>query len=97
MKSQGTSWRKEKNMKQGIHPKTKLVIFEDAQTKKQFLIESSINSKETAVYEKDGKSYPVVRLEVTSETHPFYTGEQTFVAQAGQVDKFNKRLEKSKK
>jgi len=78
-------------MKQGIHPKTKLVIFEDAQTKKQFLIESSINTKETAVYEKDGKTYPVVRLEVTSDTHPFYTGAQSYVASAGQVDKFNKR------
>ncbi len=78
-------------MKKGIHPKTKLVIFEDAQTKKQFLIESSINTKETAVYEADGKTYPVVRLEVTSDTHPFYTGAQTYVASAGQVDKFNKR------
>ncbi|ABX80699.1 type B 50S ribosomal protein L31 [Acholeplasma laidlawii] len=84
-------------MKANIHPKTRLVIFEDAQTKKQFLIESSVNTKDTEVYEKDGKTYPVVRLEVTSETHPFYTGEQTFVAQAGRVDKFNKRLEKAKK
>jgi large subunit ribosomal protein L31 len=84
-------------MKQGIHPKTRLVIFEDAQTKKQFLIESTINAKEKGIYEKDGKEYPLVRLEVTSDTHPFYTGEQTFVASAGQVDKFNKRLEKSKK
>ncbi len=84
-------------MKQGIHPKTRLVIFEDVQTKKQFLIESAINTKETAVSDKDGKTYPVIKLEVTSETHPFYTGQQTFIAQAGQVDKFNKRLEKSKK
>ena len=42
------------------------MIFEDAQTKKQFLIESSINTKETAVYEADGKTYPVIRLEVAS-------------------------------
>ncbi|VEU82992.1 type B 50S ribosomal protein L31 [Acholeplasma hippikon] len=84
-------------MKQGIHPKTRLVIFQDAQTNKQFLIESSINTKETGVYEKDGQTYPLVKLEVTSDTHPFYTGQQTFVAQAGQVDKFNKRLQKSQK
>ena len=84
-------------MKANIHPKTRLVIFEDAQTKKQFLIESSANAKETEVYEKDGKTYPVIRLEVTSETHPFYAGEQTFITQAGRVDKFNKRLEKAKK
>ncbi len=84
-------------MKPNIHPKTRLVIFEDVQTKKQFLIESSVNSKETAVYEQDGKTYPLIKLEVTSETHPFYTGQQTFIAQAGQVDKFQKRLEKSKK
>lgn len=84
-------------MKQGIHPKTRLVIFEDAQTKKQFLIESAVNTKETVVSDVDGKTYPVYRLEVTSETHPYYTGQQTFVAQAGQVDKFKKRLEKSQK
>lgn len=82
-------------MKPEIHPKTQLVIFEDSQTKKQFLIESSVNPRDTGVYEADGKTYPLVRLEVTSDTHPFYTGEQTFISSAGQVDKFRKRLEKS--
>jgi len=78
-------------MKQGIHPNTRLVIFEDAQSKKQFLIESTINTKETAVYEEDGQTYPVVRMEVTSDTHPFYTGQQTYIQAAGRVEKFNKR------
>lgn len=78
-------------MKDGIHPKTKLVIFEDAQTGAQFLIESTINTKATATYQQDGKEYPVVKLEVTSETHPFYTGQQGFNIAAGRVDKFNKR------
>ncbi len=84
-------------MKPDIHPKTRLVIFEDAQTNVQFLIESSVNTRETGVYEKDGKEYPLLKLEVTSDTHPFYTGAQTYVAQAGQVDKFKKRLEKKNK
>lgn len=78
-------------MKPGIHPKTQLVIFEDAQTGAQFLIESTINAKAKAIYNADGKEYPVVKLEVTSETHPFYTGSQGFVTAAGRVDKFNKR------
>jgi len=84
-------------MKPDIHPKTRLVLFEDVQTNAQFLIESAVNAKDEGVYEKDGKTYPLVRLEVTSDTHPFYTGAQTYVAQAGQVDKFKKRLEKKNK
>lgn len=80
-------------MKSGIHPKTQLVIFEDAQTKKQYLIESTIHTKEKATYEVDGKDYPVVRLEVTADSHPFYTGALTYVQAAGRVDKFNKRYQ----
>jgi len=79
-------------MKQNIHPKTRLVIFEDSQTKKQYLINSSVNTKETAVFEADGKEYPVYKVDVSADSHPFYTGAQTFVQKAGQVDKFNKRF-----
>jgi len=78
-------------MKQGIHPKAQLVIFEDAQTGSQFLIESTINTKNKAIFKEDGQEYPVVKLEVTSETHPFYTGTQGFTVAAGRVDRFNKR------
>lgn len=79
-------------MKQGIHPKTQLVIFEDSQTKRQYLIESNVYSKEKAVYEADGKEYPVYKVDVSADSHPFYTGAQSFVQKAGQVDKFNKRF-----
>lgn len=84
-------------MRPDIHPQTRLVIFEDVQTNAQFLIESTVNTREEGVFLKDGKTYPLVKLEVTSETHPFYTGAQTYIAQAGQVDKFKKRLEKKGK
>lgn len=78
-------------MKEKIHPKTRLVIFEDAQTGAQFLIESTLNTKSSGIYKEDGKEYPLIKLEVTSETHPFYTGTQGFTVAAGRVDKFNKR------
>lgn len=81
-------------MKANIHPKTQLVIFEDAQTKEQFLIESTVYSKEKAVYEKDGKEYPIIKVDVTSDSHPFYTGTQSFIQAAGRIDKFNKRAAK---
>ncbi|MFA5560690.1 MAG: type B 50S ribosomal protein L31 [Acholeplasmataceae bacterium] len=84
-------------MKKGIHPKTQLVIFEDSQTKAQYLTESTIYAKEKAIYEADGKEYPVIKVDVSADSHPFYTGTQTFVQQAGQVDKFNKRYNKKAK
>lgn len=81
-------------MKANIHPKTQLVIFEDSQTKEQFLIESTAYAKEKGIYEKDGKEYPIIKVDVTSDSHPFYTGTQTFVQAAGRIDKFNKRAAK---
>lgn len=78
-------------MKKGIHPETRLVIFEDAQSKRQFLIESTIKTSDEGVYEADGKTYPKLSVEVTSDTHPFYTGQQTFIQAAGRVEKFNRR------
>lgn len=84
-------------MKKDLHPKTRLVIFQDTQTNRQYLIESTISTKDTVVYEADGKEYPVVKVEVSSDTHPFYTGQQTFVQAAGRVERFNKRYAVSQK
>lgn len=83
-----------KTMKQNIHPKAQLVIFEDSQTKEQFLIESTAYAKEKGIYLKDGKEYPIIKVDVTSDSHPFYTGAQTFVQVAGRIDKFNRRAAK---
>lgn len=59
-----------------------------------FLTKSTLNSKETIKY-IDGKEYPLVTVEITSKSHPFYTGQQKFVDAAGRIDKFNKRYKKS--
>lgn len=81
-------------MRKDVQPKTRLVVFQDSQTDKQFLIESTISTKDTVVYQGDGKEYPVVKVEVSSDTHPFYTGQQTFIQAAGRVDRFNKRYQR---
>lgn len=75
-------------MKKGIHPTVNLVVFEDMAGNK-FLTTSTKTSKETTTYE--GKEYPVIKVAVSSASHPFYTGETRFVDTAGRVDKFNKR------
>ena len=81
-------------MRKDVQPKTRLVVFQDSQTNKQYLIESTISTKDTVVYEGDGKEYPVIKVEVSSDTHPFYTGQQTFIQAAGRVDRFNKRYQR---
>ena len=59
----------------------------------QFLTKSCVETKETTTYE-DGNEYPVYKLEISSASHPFYTGKQQFVDTAGRIDKFNKRYAK---
>jgi len=86
-----------KNMKQGIHPNNyRLVVFKDMSNGTQFLSRSTAVSKETIVYE-DGNEYPVVKLEISNTSHPFYTGKNVLVDTAGRIDKFNKRYEKKAK
>jgi large subunit ribosomal protein L31 len=79
-------------MKQGIHPDYRLVVFQDSSKGKQFLNRSTIRTNKTVKWE-DGNEYPLVTLDVTSASHPFYTGEQRIVDTAGQVDRFMKRLQ----
>jgi large subunit ribosomal protein L31 len=81
-------------MKNEIHPKTyRLVVFKDMSNDFQFLTKSCVETKETTTYE-DGNEYPVYKLEISSSSHPFYTGKQNFVDTAGRIDKFNKRYAK---
>jgi len=83
-------------MKQGIHPDNyRLVIFKDMSNGTQFLSRSTAQSKETVLHD-DGNEYPVIKLEISNTSHPFYTGKNVLVDTAGRIDKFNKRYEKKK-
>lgn len=76
-------------MKKGIHPKYQQVVFMDAATGAKFLAGSTLQPNDTTDYK--GKTYPVVRVEVSSDSHPFYTGKQKFAQAAGRIEKFNKK------
>jgi large subunit ribosomal protein L31 len=78
-------------MKKGIHPENyRLVAFRDMSNGYTFLTRSTTNSKETVKLE-DGKEYPLVKLEISNTSHPFYTGKMKLVDTAGRVDKFMNR------
>jgi len=83
-------------MKQGIHPESyRMVIFKDMSNESAFLSRSTAKSNDTMVWE-DGKEYPVIKLEVSNTSHPFYTGKNVLLDTAGRIDKFNKRYAKKK-
>ena len=83
-------------MKSEIHPDNyRLVVFKDMSNGYQFLTKSCVETKETITYE-DGNEYPVYKLEISSASHPLYTGKTNFVDTAGRIDKFNKRYAKKK-
>ena len=81
-------------MKDDIHPQYQEVLFIDSSTNAKFLCKSTLQPKETEVYE--GKEVPVCRVSVSSDSHPFYTGSTQFVDTEGRVDKFRKRYQKKK-
>ncbi len=84
-------------MKEGIHPTSyKKVIFKDMSNGYTFLSRSTAYSNETIVWE-DGQEYPVIKLEISNTSHPFYTGKNVLVDTAGRIDKFKKRYEKKAK
>ena len=80
-------------MKKDIHPNYRPVVFYDVQAEYKFLTKSTIEAQETITWE-DGNEYPVVKIEVSSASHPFYTGKKLFLDTAGRVEKFNKRYKK---
>ncbi|MDX5421603.1 MAG: type B 50S ribosomal protein L31 [Hymenobacteraceae bacterium] len=80
-------------MKKGIHPEYREVVFQDMTSDFKFITRSTMTSDETITME-DGKEYPVIKVEVSSASHPFYTGKNIFVDTAGRVEKFNKRYQK---
>jgi large subunit ribosomal protein L31 len=77
-------------MKADIHPKYEPVIFQDVSSNFAFLTKSTLTSKDKMKWE-DGKEYPVVKVEISSQSHPFYTGKHKVIDAGGRVDKFRKR------
>lgn len=80
-------------MKADIHPKYQEVVFQDVSCDFAFLTRSTLTSKETIKWE-DGNEYPLVKVEISSQSHPFYTGKQKIVDTSGRVDRFRKRYAK---
>ena len=76
-------------MKQGIHPEVQKVVFQDTATGAQFVATSTIKTDETVDY--NGETLPLVRIEISSDSHPFYTGKQKFAQADGRIEKFNKK------
>lgn len=84
-------------MKDGIHPEDyRLVVFKDISNDEMFLTRSCAKSRETVVY-ADGNEYPLLKMEVSSYSHPFFTGKVKYVDTAGRIDKFNKKFAKFSK
>jgi large subunit ribosomal protein L31 len=77
-------------MKDGIHPEYREVVFQDIGADFTFLTRSTIAARDTIKW-TDGKEYPLVKIEVSSKSHPFYTGKQMILDTAGRVDKFRKK------
>ena len=83
-------------MKKAIHPENyRLVVFKDMSNGHSFLSRSTAASKESVKWE-DGKEYPLVKLEISNTSHPFFTGKNVLVDTAGRIDKFKRKYEKKK-
>lgn len=81
-------------MKPDIHPSNyRVVVFKDMSNECAFLGKSTVNTKETIVWE-DGNEYPLVKLEISNQSHPFFTGKVQLVDTAGRIDKFRNRYAK---
>lgn len=85
---------KRKVMKKDIHPKEyRAVVFKDMSNETAFLTRSTVQTKDTIVWE-DGKEYPLIKLEISNTSHPFFTGKMKLVDTAGRVDKFRNKYAK---
>jgi large subunit ribosomal protein L31 len=83
-------------MKKGIHPENyRLVVFKDMSNEETFITRSAAETKDTI--EIDGVEYPLVKMEISSSSHPFYTGKVKLVDTAGRIDKFKNKYAKFKK
>lgn len=82
-------------MKADIHPNYRDVVFYDTSSEFKFLTKSTIETSETITWE-DGNDYPLFKVEVSSQSHPFYTGKKMMLDTAGRVEKFNRRYGQKK-
>jgi large subunit ribosomal protein L31 len=82
-------------MKPGIHPEYRAVVFRDQAAGYSFLTHSTAGSAQSVVWE-DGKTYPVIDVEVSSASHPFYTGNSRVMDTAGRVERFNQRYNRQR-
>ena len=81
-------------MKKGIHPEDyRLVVFKDTSNDFAFLTRSCAPAKENIKWE-DGKEYPLFKIEISDQSHPYYTGQRTLVDTAGRIEKFNRKYGK---
>ena len=80
-------------MKPDIHPNYRPVVFKDNSADFAILTRSTVETKETITW-TDGKEYPLVRVDISSQSHPFYTGKQSMVDTAGRVDRFKRKYGK---
>ncbi|MBA3648429.1 MAG: type B 50S ribosomal protein L31 [Chitinophagales bacterium] len=81
-------------MKKGIHPENyRFVVFKDMSNGQSFISRSTVPSRETVTWE-DGKDYPLIKLEISNTSHPYYTGKMKFIDSAGRIDKFKKKYAK---
>lgn len=84
-------------MKKGIHPESyRLVVFKDFSCGESFLSRSAAQTRETIVWE-DGNEYPLIKLEISAMSHPFFTGKMKFVDTAGRIEKFQNKYARFKK
>lgn len=78
-------------MRKNIHPEYRYVVFKDLSADFSFLTRSTIETTETVKWE-DGKEYPLAKVDISSASHPFFTGKHKFVDTAGRVEKFQKKF-----
>jgi large subunit ribosomal protein L31 len=81
-------------MKDAIHPKSRTVVFKDISCDFQFLGTTTMDSKEKVKW-TDGQEYPLIKVEISSASHPFYTGKQRVLDTEGRIDRFKKKYAKS--
>ena len=78
-------------MKADLHPAYDYVVFHDVSSDTKFLTRSTMTSDKTIVWEEDGKEYPLIGIEISSASHPFYTGKARHATAEGRIAKFNRR------
>ncbi|QDU71413.1 type B 50S ribosomal protein L31 [Mucisphaera calidilacus] len=78
-------------MKKDIHPTYRPVVFEDVSAGQRFITRSTVQTKDTTTWD-DGKEYPLVKVDISSASHPFFTGKQKFLDTAGRVEKFQRKF-----